>query len=131
MFLELLTMCRTLMASGGGCFALAVQLAIVDGHPAWCTPHSIDSLPSQLDSQAHSPPPPSEASEMVLEPCQGCVAILSSFQEGKLSSICTVWQEEAERVLVFLCKDRSDCFPETRLVQLRPKHYLETDGVHR
>ncbi|XP_036780299.2 CD160 antigen isoform X1 [Manis pentadactyla] len=54
----------------------------------------------------------------------GCMHILSSTsQEGKrLSLICTVWhtKEEAEGIIVFLCKDRFwDCSPETSLEQLR------------
>lgn len=57
-------------------------------------------------------------------PILGCMHILSSTsQEGKrLSLICTVWhtKEEAEGIIVFLCKDRFwDCSPETSLEQLR------------
>ncbi|VCW79661.1 unnamed protein product [Gulo gulo] len=60
--------------------------------------------------------------------------IQSSFhQEGKqLSLICTLQykKEEAEGVIVFLCKNRSsDCFPETSLQQLRLKRNPGRDGV--
>ncbi|XP_004779691.1 LOW QUALITY PROTEIN: CD160 antigen [Mustela putorius furo] len=86
------------MASGRGCFALAILLAIVD---------------TQLG---------------------GGMQIQSSFhQEGKqLRLICTLQykKEEAEGVMVFLCKNRSsDCFPETSLQQLRFKRNPGRDGV--
>ncbi|XP_005542177.3 CD160 antigen isoform X1 [Macaca fascicularis] len=64
----------------------------------------------------------------------GCINITSSaFQEGtQLNIICTVWhkKEEAEGLVVFLCKDKSrDCFPETSLKQLRLKRDPGIDGV--
>ncbi|XP_040854991.1 CD160 antigen [Ochotona curzoniae] len=54
----------------------------------------------------------------------GCVHIIASAeQEGKqLKLICTLWhtKEEAEGIVVFLCKDKSlHCSPETSLQQLR------------
>ncbi|KAF5910900.1 hypothetical protein HPG69_000864, partial [Diceros bicornis minor] len=63
-----------------------------------------------------------------------CMHILTSTsqEEKRLSLICTVWYktEEAEGVIVFLCKDRNaDCTPETSLEQLRLKRYSGTDGV--
>ncbi|KAL4687300.1 hypothetical protein H8959_019428 [Pygathrix nigripes] len=64
----------------------------------------------------------------------GCINIISSAsQEGtRLNLICTVWhkKEEAEELVVFLCKDRSgDCSPETSLKQLRLKRDPGIDGV--
>ncbi|XP_047583576.1 CD160 antigen isoform X1 [Lutra lutra] len=60
--------------------------------------------------------------------------IQSSFhKEGKqLRLICTLLykKEEAEGVIVFLCKNRSsDCFPETSLQQQRLKRNPGRDGV--
>nr|XP_055168251.1 CD160 antigen isoform X2 [Nyctereutes procyonoides] len=97
-FLCLLTMYRTLMATGRGSLALAILLATMD---------------IQLG---------------------GCIHIHSSmYQKGKqLSLTCTLWYktEEAEGVIVFLCKDRSsDCSPETSLKQLRLKRDPGRDGV--
>ncbi|XP_010372757.1 CD160 antigen isoform X1 [Rhinopithecus roxellana] len=64
----------------------------------------------------------------------GCINITSSAsQEGtRLNLICTVWhkKEEAEELVVFLCKDKSgDCFPGTSLKQLRLKRDPGIDGV--
>uniref|UniRef100_A0A452R1G7 CD160 molecule n=1 Tax=Ursus americanus TaxID=9643 RepID=A0A452R1G7_URSAM len=64
----------------------------------------------------------------------GCMHIQSSFhQEGKrLRLICTLWhkEEEAEGVILFLCKNRSsDCFPDTSLEQLRLKRNPGRDDV--
>ncbi|XP_033053824.1 CD160 antigen isoform X1 [Trachypithecus francoisi] len=64
----------------------------------------------------------------------GCINITSSAsQEGtRLNLICTVWhkKEEAEELVVFLCKDKpGDCFPETSLKQLRLKRDPGIDGV--
>ncbi|XP_023440985.2 CD160 antigen [Dasypus novemcinctus] len=65
----------------------------------------------------------------------GCIQISSSVsQKGKqLSLNCTVRhnKEEAEGLIVFLCKDRtSNCSPETSLKQLRLKRDPEIDGVN-
>uniref|UniRef100_A0A8D2AYZ5 CD160 molecule n=1 Tax=Sciurus vulgaris TaxID=55149 RepID=A0A8D2AYZ5_SCIVU len=62
----------------------------------------------------------------------GCIHITSSASEyGKqLNLICVLWhkKEEAEGLIVFLCKDRSwDCSPETSLKQLRLKRDPEID----
>uniref|UniRef100_A0A8I4A4P0 CD160 antigen n=1 Tax=Callithrix jacchus TaxID=9483 RepID=A0A8I4A4P0_CALJA len=88
---------------------------------------------------------------MLMEPGRGCCALAillavlgiqsgggmnitsSASREGtRLHLICTVWheKEEAEGLIVFLCKDRSgNCSPETSLKQLRPKRDPGIDGA--
>ncbi|XP_016046117.1 CD160 antigen [Erinaceus europaeus] len=62
-----------------------------------------------------------------------CMQIFNSVsKEGNhLRLICTVKHkiEEAEGLVVFLCKNRSlDCSPETSLQQMRPKRKPRADG---
>ncbi|KAM9106713.1 LOW QUALITY PROTEIN: CD160 antigen [Megaptera novaeangliae] len=51
----------------------------------------------------------------------------STSQEGK--QLCCLKKEEAEAGMVFLCKDKSDCSPETSLEQLRLKLDPGRDGI--